>query len=241
MTILPLRLARPSHEPLAAMSSVAEVLAMAVSQLKEALQARGLDHSGKKAELQERLLQAVIANEPSRKRASRKRASAGQCRRGAARAPCPLEQRARAFLATLEIDEEVYFDSKYDRCYCERCYLPTWPDTIENKGPTPYVVPRGWYRFGLALPPRGKSKKLDIFNRWSVSFHGTKNPLVLSSVLDCGQLMKPGDKLLDGKVLRSAKCAGRQDKVFYTSPTVKYAGMKFYAEPQVRKKDAKLA
>ena len=211
---------------------------MGVSLLKEALRARGLDHSGKKADLQERLLQAVnMVNEPSRKRERddgpgegvvAERSGQGTGQRKAA--PCPLKQRACAFLATLEIDEEVYFDSEHDRCYCERCYLPTWPDTIVNEGPTPYVVPRGWYRFGLALPPRGKSKNLDIFNRWSVSFHGTKNPLVLSSVLNCGQLMKPGDKMLDGKVLHSTKCAGRQDKVFYTSPTVKYAGLKFYAD-----------
>ena len=33
-------------------------------------------------------------------------------------------------------------------------------------------------------------------------------------------------------ILHSAKCAGRQDRVIYTSPTVKYAGLKFYAEPQ---------
>ena len=44
--------------------------------------------------------------------------------------------------------------------------------------------------------------------------------------------MKPGDTLLDGTVLGSTKCAGRTDSVIYTSPTVKYAGLKFYAEPQ---------
>ena len=56
--------------------------------------------------------------------------------------------------------------------------------------------------------------------------------MVLQSILDCGQLMKSGDSLLDGSNLRSSKCAGRQDKVFYTSPTIRYAGLKFYAEPQ---------
>ena len=43
--------------------------------------------------------------------------------------------------------------------------------------------------------------------------------------------MKPGDKLLDGNTLRSGKCAGRQDKVFYTSPTIRHDGLKFHAEP----------
>jgi hypothetical protein len=55
---------------------------------------------------------------------------------------------------------------------------------------------------------------------------------VLRSILAAGMLLKPGDKLPDGTILKSTKCADRQDKVIYTSPTVKYAGLKFYAEPQ---------
>jgi hypothetical protein len=62
------------------MSSAAEILVMGVSLLKEALRARGLPTSGKKADLQLRLLQAAQVvpmsfryypgkvNEPSRKR-----------------------------------------------------------------------------------------------------------------------------------------------------------------------------
>ena len=56
--------------------------------------------------------------------------------------------------------------------------------------------------------------------------------MVLKSILDCGALMKPGDRLLDGTQLIGTKCAGRQDRVFYTSPTVRYAGLKYYARPQ---------
>ena len=52
-------------------------------------------------------------------------------------------------------------------------------------------------------------------------FHGVKSPVVLRSILSEGKLMMPGDKLLDGSVLRSTKCAGRQDRCFYTSPTVR--------------------
>jgi hypothetical protein len=52
------------------------------------------------------------------------------------------------------------------------------------------------------------------------------------SVLQTQELKKPGDKLIDGTTLGSTKCAGRTDSVFYTSPTIKYAGLKFYAEPQ---------
>jgi hypothetical protein len=156
---------------------------------------------------------------------------------------CEVEAAAREFLDQLQISK-VYFDPEFDRCYCEQCYKGSWPDTIEEEGPTPYVVPRGWFRFGLALQPRARDESLDIFRKWSVSFHGTKSPLVLKSILQCGGLMKSGDKLLQPhptqrgcrkpgcRKLHSTKCAGRQDKVFYTSPTIKYAGLNFYAEPQ---------
>ena len=119
-----------------------------------------------------------------------------------------------------------------DRCYCERCYLASWEDTIASEGPTPYVVPRGWCRFGLVFGSEVKARTEDVFNKWSASFHGVKSKPVLLSILKCGQLMKPGDGLLDGTKLRSTKCAGRRAAVFYTSPTVEYAGLKFYAEPQ---------
>ena len=99
-------------------------------------------------------------------------------------------------------------------------------------GPTAYIVPRGWVRLGLALQPRAKTKELDVFNKWSTSFHGVKSKEVLKSILNSGLLMKSGDVLLDGSKLKSSKCAGRQDEVFYTSPTIRYAGLKFYAEPQ---------
>ena len=36
----------------------------------------------------------------------------------------------------------------------------------------------------------------------------------------------------------AGRCAGRQDKVFYTSPTVRYAGLRFYATPTPYKDSA---
>jgi hypothetical protein len=144
---------------------------------------------------------------------------------------CQLAAQARAFVDTLGVNR-VYLDSKHDRCYCEACYPARYPDTFSNDGPTEYVVPRGWYRFGLAFGSESKAKSHDIFNQWDASYHGVKSKPVLDSILDGGLLMKAGDTLLDGTVLRSTKCAERQDKCFYTSPTIKYAGLKFYAEPQ---------
>jgi hypothetical protein len=145
------------------------------------------------------------------------------------RAKCGFSKSARAFATSLGLDD-AYFDTRHDRCYCPECYPLENRDLVDGDGPTPYVIPRGWYGFGLAIPPRAKAQ--DIFRSWSVSFHGLDNSMVLKSILDCGALMKPGDKLLDGTQLIGTKCLGRQDRVFYTSPTVRYAGLKFYARPQ---------
>ena len=140
--------------------------------------------------------------------------------------PCPKPE-ATAFLEALGVTP-TYLNPEFDRCYCKRCY--NGPKTIGNEGPTPYVVPEaGWMRFGLNAGPRAEAQ--DAFNTWCACFHGVKSTLVLKSILDCGGLVKPGSNLLDGTVLASAKCAGRTDKVVYTSPTIKYAGLKFYAEP----------
>jgi hypothetical protein len=55
---------------------------------------------------------------------------------------------------------------------------------------------------------------------------------VLQPILQEGRIMIPGDTLIDSTKLRSTKCAGRQDVRFYTSPTIRDAGLGFYAEPQ---------
>eukprot|EP01047_Picozoa_sp_COSAG01_P050209 COSAG01_NODE_5050_length_4524_cov_189.554802_5_plen_322_part_00 len=158
---------------------------------------------------------------------------------------CALRQAAEEFMDSLETMQELResrFDEQYNRCYCGICYPARWPDTIKNDGPTEYVVPRGWFRFGLRLdanvfgtPDRPGNSIPDVdavFKTWCVSFHGVKSEEILRSITTLGTLLKPGDKLPDGTVLRSTKCAGRQADGFYTSPTIKYAGLKFYAEPQ---------
>ena len=119
-------------------------------------------------------------------------------------------------------------------CIHMRAHMHTFvtcaPMYAKTQSHVRYIVPRGWVGFGLKLPPRAETLQTE---QWCVSFHGVSKMEVLHSILNCGQLMKAGDRLLDGTKLRSSKCAGRQDEVFYTSPTVKYAGLKFYAEPHL--------
>ena len=141
---------------------------------------------------------------------------------------CPRAA-GRALVATLGLGA-AFFDSAHDRCYCGACYPAEWADAIETDGPCPYVIPRGWARVGLKLHPRAEALGEEFFRRWSVSFHGAAAG-VCKQILESGGMLIPGDRLLDGSVLRSGRCAGRQDSVYYTSPSVRYAGLRFYAAP----------
>ena len=85
------------------------------------------------------------------------------------RQTCSRRQEAAAFVRTLKVADS-YIDHDHDRCYCTECYRATYPDTIDNEGPTAYVVPRGWVRVGLA-DPRLQDPDMDVFNKWSASFH----------------------------------------------------------------------
>ena len=89
---------------------------------------------------------------------------------------CPLQRDAQSYLATLGLNQ-AYLNPEHDRCYCSECYREDWPDSIANEGPTSYIIPRGWCRFGVQVPPRAAA--LDVFKLWSVSFHGVKRIEVL--------------------------------------------------------------
>lgn len=131
---------------------------------------------------------------------------------------------AAAFVATLKLPAP-YFNVKHNKCYCDLCYPHQNPDTIKKAGVEPYIVPRGWVRFGLKVN-EGRAEALNIWKGWSTSYHGVKNVPVLKSILANGGLRKPGDMLLDGSEVRSSKCAGRQNRHFFTSPTIRceYSG-----------------
>lgn len=148
----------------------------------------------------------------------------------AAALPCPRPE-AAAFKESLGL-HPGFFDSEYDRCYCPHCYPPDFPDTIVEDGPTEYVVPRGWVRFGLKTPPQAAVH--EIFDKWSVSFHGVKSVAVLKGVLDIGGLLKPGDRLPDGSLLRSTKCNGEQASGFFTSPTIRCTSPRNPAAPHLQ-------
>ena len=205
-----------------------ESLKEAARAAKAAKDRKVADRFALKAAQEESLRQAAIEDKEREAAAAAlaAAAAAAAARAKVAEQACPTHM-AAAFMRSLDVPD-IYLNPDFDRCYCRQCYKG--PRTIENEGPTPYVVPEpGWVRFGLHVERRAQA--LDVFDTWCACFHGVKSSLILRSILDCGGLMKPGSMLLDKTKLESTKCAGRQDAVIYTSPTIKYAGLKFYAEP----------
>ena len=76
------------------------------------------------------------------------------------------------------------------------------PAVLERDGESgsAYEVPAGWCGFGLKVPARAHS--LQVFNKWAVSYHGC--PLqAVPPIMQEGQLLKPGDYMLDGSQLRN--------------------------------------
>jgi len=145
---------------------------------------------------------------------------------------CQCMERCRDFLKSLNLDDE-YFNTEEDRCFCHTCAAHI-PDVLEHDSEHgyPYEVPKGWSGFGLHVPKRGLASKM--FNRWAVSFHGCPST-VLASILDEGQLMKPGDFLLDGTQLPNRLTGegseGEDRTGLYTSPSIKYSELDIYTNP----------
>ena len=164
-------------------------------------------------------------------------AGAGTRGRGGRAAPaggeCEYKRRCREFLDSLKLDP-MYFDAEHDRCYCPACAAAvSMPDVLEHGKAhgCPYEVPKGWCGFGLDVPKRAFSQDLAVFEKWAVSFHGCPSSLV-PSILKQGDLLMPGDKMIDGKELPNRLTRGGSDRIgLYTSPSIKYAELDIYSDP----------
>ena len=73
-----------------------------------------------------------------------------------------MRQVARQFVLQHAGVNELFFNPKDDQCFCNECWSEDAADIIDHDGPTPFVVPRGWVRFGLALPVRAKTLNVRI-------------------------------------------------------------------------------
>eukprot|EP00935_MAST-01C_sp_MAST-1C-sp1_P002663 g2663.t1 len=69
------------------------------------------------------------------------------------------------------------------------------------------------------------------WNLPSASYHGTTTATA-KNILSEGPFLIPGDMLLSGKKLGSANSNDQEDDVYYTSSTIKCAGLQLYATPK---------
>jgi hypothetical protein len=140
--------------------------------------------------------------------------------------PCALWELCEEFLPNLQVDE--FLDRRHDLCFCPKCYPKELPD-IAMAGGHKFVIPRGWLRLGVEVM-QGKAKANRIWDTWNVAFHGLSIPSLRTSFTH-GQMLLPGDKLLDNSRLGVRKGHIPARKFFYSSPTVKYCKLHMYATP----------
>ena len=149
------------------------------------------------------------------------------------------------------------FDKNGHRCFCIKCHKSRKDKLVYSRGEpaSKYVLPIGWCRFGMTLNP-GLMQHNNVFEKWHVSFHGTKKE-VITSIFQHQSLLKPGDTMIGGKTIKVRKghitksfermnhFTGDKEhfdpsKQIFTSPSVKYASLKAYATPYYVQKDDQL-
>ncbi len=141
--------------------------------------------------------------------------------RGQKHHSCPYQALCYEYILSLGWPH-VYFNRAFDRCYCDQCYSEHRRNSYMVAN-APYVIPRGWVRFGLYVD-EVKAEVEDIWKTWIVSYHGT-NVEAAQSIVSHRQFLLNGDTCEDGRQL------GKRCQELYTSPTIKYSARNAYAKP----------
>ncbi|CAF1224045.1 unnamed protein product [Adineta ricciae] len=139
--------------------------------------------------------------------------------------PCAYFTLCLQYMLTLEIAKGL-FNRQYNRCYCANCYSTTSRDFLIEGG-SKYVIPRGWVRFGLVVD-EAQAAVENIWNKWVVSYHGTK-PEAARSIIEHHQFLIPGDQTISGDKIRIPNGHIPDKYEVYTSPTIAYSGCDVYS------------
>lgn len=122
---------------------------------------------------------------------------------------------------------QTFHNQATDRCYCERCYSHSEPDT-RVLGDTTYVVPRGWTRFGITVD-EAFVKHHQVWENWASCFHGTTMDSA-NSIITHRMFLLPLDKTMDGVRLQ-IRAGHIPGEIFvFTTPTIAYAALDVYTK-----------
>ncbi|CAF1127924.1 unnamed protein product [Adineta steineri] len=125
--------------------------------------------------------------------------------------------------------QEVFFNRKHNRCYCNECYPMSCNDTFETGGST-YVIPRNWCRFGLHVD-QVRAQTDHIWNQWIITYHGT-SAIAAESIVNHRQFLIPGDRCIDGTSIYIHPDHIKDKYEIYTSPTIAYSSLSCYCPAQ---------
>jgi len=129
-----------------------------------------------------------------------------------------------------------FHDPFVDHCFCAKCEKKTvW---YRGDPPEKYVLPIGWYRFGIKRRDDTEKHWLNMaMKSWPIAYHGSPTN-VAASIMNERRIMFPGDKLKNGETLKVrlnncfADKVAKDGKAIYVSPTITYAGHPNYAVPR---------
>ncbi|CAF2521506.1 unnamed protein product [Rotaria sp. Silwood2] len=139
--------------------------------------------------------------------------------------PCNYFKLCLEFMLSVGYSKKL-FNRKHNRCYCEKCYSAN-SKNFYIEGGSQYVIPRGWVRFGLYIDD-AQAEAENIWNTWIVSYHGT-SPQAAKSIIEHHQFLLPGDKCIDGHVIRIGEGHIPNKFEVYTSPTIAYSADNIYS------------
>jgi hypothetical protein len=142
------------------------------------------------------------------------------------RPDCPFASSCYEFLQFMNFPLNV-FDSRGFRCYCSSCYLGSWHNSLV-RGEETYIIPRGWCRFGLHLPPLFLEYN-EMWDTWPIAYHGT-TPANAFSIVKHGQLLKNGDTTMDGIRLTTRASSSTKQNKYFVSPHICYASHPWYSQ-----------
>eukprot|EP00054_Salpingoeca_dolichothecata_P021506 m.137848 g.137848 ORF g.137848 m.137848 type:complete len:538 (-) comp24008_c0_seq3:85-1698(-) len=129
---------------------------------------------------------------------------------------CPVARRCWELIEKVVIGagtDRLFFNHRYDRCFCEKCCDERNENPFYERAGIPYIIPRGFTRFALAVD-HFRTKAKGCWRQWPVCYHGTQ-VAALNDIIQGGMMLLPGDTNHKGDIVvsRDHQAAARQARM----------------------------